>query len=122
LDLGVPAPRDISREELIGLLAQRDARIAAQNRQITALSTQVTDLVEANTQLVAKLAKLEHLLTRNSANSSMPILWFTNALARRSERALQGLTVLGMQSVPYMQCSGIRIKSAYIVRERFKRY
>jgi len=68
----VPAPRDIPREELIGLLAQRDARIAAQNRQITALSTQVTALVEANAQLVAKLAKLEHLLTRNSANSSMP--------------------------------------------------
>lgn len=59
------APENLSREELIGLLTQRDARIAT-------LSTQVTNLVEANRQLVAKVAKLEHLLTRNSANSSMP--------------------------------------------------
>jgi transposase len=68
----VPAPDDIPREELIGLLAQRDARIAAQDTQITTLSAQVSDLVEANEQLVAKLAKLEHLLSRNSGNSSMP--------------------------------------------------
>jgi uncharacterized coiled-coil protein SlyX len=65
-------PEDLSREELIGLLAQRDARIAAQDAQITALSTQVSDLIEANEQLVAQLARLEHLLSRNSGNSSMP--------------------------------------------------
>jgi hypothetical protein len=62
----------MSRDELIGLLAQRDARIAAQDGQITVLSTQVADLVEANERLTAQLARLEHLLSRNSGNSSMP--------------------------------------------------
>jgi transposase len=69
----------MSREELIALLAerdfhlaQRDARIAAQDAQIATLSTQVADLLEANEELAAKLARLEHLLTRNSANSSLP--------------------------------------------------
>lgn len=62
----------MSRDELIALLAQRDERVAAQDVQITALSTQVADLLEANEQLVAQLARLEHLLSRNSANSSMP--------------------------------------------------
>jgi transposase len=69
----------MSREELIALLAdqdsriaRRDARIAAQDTQIATLSTQVADLVEANEELAAKLARLEHLLTRNSSNSSMP--------------------------------------------------
>lgn len=62
----------MSREGLIALLAQRDARIAAQDTQITVLSTQVADLVEANERLMAQLARLEHLLSRNSANSSMP--------------------------------------------------
>ena len=61
----------MSREELIALLAdrdsriaQRDARIAAQDTQIATLSTQVANLVEANEELAAKLARLEHLLTR----------------------------------------------------------
>jgi transposase len=48
----------MSREELIVLVGE-------QARQICALSAM-------NEDLVAKLAKLEHLLTRNSANSSMP--------------------------------------------------
>jgi uncharacterized coiled-coil protein SlyX len=68
----VPAPEETSGEELIALLRQRDARIAAQDTQITALSTQVADLVEANERLMAQLARLEHLFSRNSANSSMP--------------------------------------------------
>lgn len=54
------------------LLAQRDARIAAQDRHITALCTQVAGLVETNERLMAQLVRLEHLLSRNSANSSMP--------------------------------------------------
>lgn len=62
----------MSREDLVGLLAERDARIAVQDGQILALSTQVADLLGANEELAAKLAWLEHLLTRNSANSSMP--------------------------------------------------
>jgi transposase len=82
----VAVPESISREELIALLAERDARIeaqdaqiahrdvrlAAQDAQITALSRRVADLVEANERLAAKLAHLEHLVSRNSANSSMP--------------------------------------------------
>ncbi|MGI8306417.1 IS66 family transposase [Saccharopolyspora hattusasensis] len=36
------------------------------------MSTQVADLLEANEELAAKLARLEHLLTRNSSNSSIP--------------------------------------------------
>lgn len=66
------APEEISREGLIALLAQRDARIAAQDGQITALSTQVVDLLEVNEQLAGKLARLEHLFSRNSGNSSSP--------------------------------------------------
>ena len=66
------ASEEISPEGLIALLAQRDARIAAQDGQITALSTQVADLLEANEQLAGKLARLEHLLSRNSGNSSSP--------------------------------------------------
>lgn len=69
---GVAAAEERSRDELIALLARRDARIAVQDRQITALSTQVADLVEVNERLVAQLARLEHLLSRNSGNSSMP--------------------------------------------------
>lgn len=62
----------MSRDELIALLAQRDVRIAAQDGQIAALSVQVADLVEANERLAAQLSRLEHLLSRNSGNSSMP--------------------------------------------------
>jgi transposase len=54
----------MSREELIALARRQDG-------QITTLATQVADLVEANEQLAAKLARLEHLLSRNSGNSSM---------------------------------------------------
>lgn len=66
------APGEISREGLIALLAQRDTRIAAQDGQITALSMQVADLLKANEQLAGKLARCEHLLSRNSGNSSSP--------------------------------------------------
>ena len=62
----------MSREELIALLAARDARITAQDGQIAELSVQMAGLMEVNEQLMARLASLEHLLSRNSANSSMP--------------------------------------------------
>jgi transposase len=62
----------MSREELIALIAARDARIKAQDVQITELSAQLAGLMEVNEQLMGKLAQLEHLLSRNSANSSMP--------------------------------------------------
>ena len=66
MDLRVPGPEEMSRDELIALAWRQDG-------QITMLSTQVADLVEANGQLAAKLAKLDHLLARNSGNSSMPV-------------------------------------------------
>jgi transposase len=68
----VAAPEEMPREELIRLLAERDARITAQDRQITTLSMRVADLLEANEALAGKLARLEYLLSRNSSNSSMP--------------------------------------------------
>lgn len=48
------APEEISRERLIALVAQRDARIAAQDGQITVLATQVADLLESNERLAEK--------------------------------------------------------------------
>lgn len=58
-------PEDLSREELIELLAQRDATVAAQVEQIATL-------MRANADLSARLAEVEHLLSRNSGNSLMP--------------------------------------------------
>jgi hypothetical protein len=52
LDHWVPGLEDLSREELIAL-------VLAQMDQIN--------------ELAAKVAKLEHLLSRNSGNSSMPV-------------------------------------------------
>jgi hypothetical protein len=71
-DHEVPALEEMSRDELIVLVGERDARIAAQDGQITAMATQISELLEANEALAARLAKLEHLLSRNSKNSSSP--------------------------------------------------
>jgi transposase len=68
----VAALEELSREELISRVVERDVRIAAQDARISALSTQVADLLELNEQLASKLARLEHLLSRNSGNSSSP--------------------------------------------------
>ena len=57
-DLDVPAVEDLSREDLIALVRVQEARIA--------------ELVEVNEQLAGRLARLEHLLSRNSQNSSVP--------------------------------------------------
>jgi transposase len=62
----------MSRDELLMLAGEQAGRLAAQDGQITVLVTQVADLMEANEQLAAKLARLEHLLSRNSGNSSFP--------------------------------------------------
>jgi len=73
------APEEMSRDELIVLVGERDARIsaqgvriAAQDGQIAAMATQISELLEANEALTGRLAKLEHLLSRNSKNSSSP--------------------------------------------------
>lgn len=66
------ASEELSREELISLVAERDVRIAARDAQIRSLATQVADLLETNEKMASTLAKLEHLLSRNSRNSSSP--------------------------------------------------
>jgi transposase len=62
----------MSRDELVMLAGEQADQLTAQDGQITALATQVADLIEVNEQLAAKLARLEHLLSRNSGNSSLP--------------------------------------------------
>jgi hypothetical protein len=57
-DLGVPAPEELSREDLIALVRAQAERIA--------------ELEEANEELAGRLARVEHLLSRNSGNSSVP--------------------------------------------------
>lgn len=59
------APEELSRDELIELARRQDA-------QITTMAGQMAELLEANEALSAKLAKLEHFLSRNSKNSSSP--------------------------------------------------
>jgi transposase len=54
LDLRVPEPEEMSRDELVALAWRQDG-------QITTLSTQVADLLEANGQIAALIA-----MTRNS--------------------------------------------------------
>ena len=55
----------MSREELVALVAAQAEQLAAQAEQIVSLTT-------ANGELAARLARVEHLLSRNSGNSSMP--------------------------------------------------
>ena len=62
----------MSRDELIVLVGEQAERIAAQDRQITALATRIAGMDEAYEALAAKLARVEHLLSRNSGNSSSP--------------------------------------------------
>jgi transposase len=62
----------MSCDELITLVAERDARIAVRDAQIAAMAGQLSELIEANEVLAGKLARLEHLLSRNSKNSSSP--------------------------------------------------
>ncbi|WP_433654008.1 IS66 family transposase [Nocardia sp. CA-128927] len=69
-DVGVPV--ELGVEELRELLAQRDRQVDRRDEQIAALTAAVTALSETNAELVARVARLEHLLTRNSGNSSMP--------------------------------------------------
>jgi transposase len=92
-DRGVPGPLEMSRDELIALvgvqadrIAGQEARIAGQDVQIAGLDVQIAsmagqiaELLDANEALTAvnedvavKLARLEHLLSRNSSNSSSP--------------------------------------------------
>jgi Fic family protein len=78
-DLGVSASDDLSREELISLARMRAERIAEQDVQIVSMAARIAELTAANEALTAaneavaaRLARLEHLLSRNSSNSSSP--------------------------------------------------
>jgi len=52
--------------------AARDAVIAAQGRANAALAQRVGELEAANAQLLARVERLERLVSRNSGNSSLP--------------------------------------------------
>ena len=62
----------MSRDELIVVVARQAEQLAARDRQIAEMAGQLAELMEANEALAAKLARLEHLLSRNSGNSSSP--------------------------------------------------
>lgn len=62
----------MSRDELIVVITRQAERLAAQDRQISVQAGQIAQLMEANEALSGKLARLEHLLSRNSGNSSSP--------------------------------------------------
>jgi transposase len=61
----VPVLEEMSRDELIALVRRQDG-------QITAMAGQISDLMDANEALAGRLARVEHLLSRNSGNSSSP--------------------------------------------------
>src|SRR5947209_1112130 len=62
----------MSREELVVVVHRLTERITVADQQISAQVGQLAELREANEALAAKLARLEHLLSRNSGNSSSP--------------------------------------------------
>jgi hypothetical protein len=62
----------MSREELLVVVGRQAGQIAVQDQQILAQAGQLAALMETNEELAAKLAKLEHLLSRNSGNSGSP--------------------------------------------------
>jgi transposase len=82
----VARPEELSRDELLVLVRRQAEQISAQAEQIsaqagqistqaeqiTALTARVADLVAANEALAGQLARLEHLFSRNSGNSSAP--------------------------------------------------
>lgn len=68
----MPASEEMSRDELIRLVVERDAQVAARDAQIVAMAGQLSELMEVNEVLAGQLARLEYLLSRNSKNSSSP--------------------------------------------------
>ncbi|WP_308283361.1 DUF6444 domain-containing protein, partial [Pseudonocardia nigra] len=65
-------PEEMSRDELIVVVRRQSGQLAAQDRQIRDMSGRLAQLMETNEALADRLAKLEHLLSRNSQNSSSP--------------------------------------------------
>ena len=62
----------MSRDELIVVVRCQGEQLAARDRQIISQAAQLAELMKANEALADKLAKVEHLLSRNSGNSSSP--------------------------------------------------
>ena len=62
----------MSRDELIVVVRRQAGQLTVQDRQINEMAGQLAQLMEANEALAGKLARLEHLLSRNSGNSSNP--------------------------------------------------
>lgn len=62
----------MSRDELIELAHRQAETIARQDAQITGLSTQLAEVMDRFEDVSAKLARVEHLLSRNSDNSNFP--------------------------------------------------
>jgi transposase len=71
-DLRVPVPEGMSRDELLVVVARQAGQITAQAERLAVQDRQIAELREANEVLAGKLARLEHLLSRNSGNSSSP--------------------------------------------------
>ena len=71
-DRGVSGVEGLSRDELIVLVGVGDARIAVLEEQISLLRAANEALTAANKDLSARVGRLEHLLSRNSSNSSSP--------------------------------------------------
>jgi hypothetical protein len=79
LDLGVSELESMLRDELIvlarGQADRLDAQakvVARQDAQITAMAGQIDELMSRLEATTDKLARLEHLLSRNSSNSNWP--------------------------------------------------
>ena len=79
LDLVVSDLESLSHGELVALARAQAVRIdaqaaviARQDAQVTTMATQLSELMEKFEQQAAELARLHHLLSRNSGNSSMP--------------------------------------------------
>jgi hypothetical protein len=63
---------EMSRDELVVVVARQSEQLAARDRQIAEMAGKLGELMEANEALADKLARVEHLLSRNSGNSSAP--------------------------------------------------
>ena len=68
----MPEPEELPRDELIVVVRRQAGQLAVQDRQINEMAGQLAQLMEVNEVLAGKLVKLEHLLSRNSGNSSNP--------------------------------------------------
>jgi transposase len=71
-DFWVSGLEGMSRDELIVVVRRQGEQLAARDRQVSDMAGQLSELMEANEALSGKLARLEHLLSRNSGNSSNP--------------------------------------------------